>query len=143
MSLRKLTGGPADPDGRPRPKLTEVTRPTVEIIDELPTVVDIVDGAGAPVVTVAELDTPQAIVHVVEPYGVDPRTLVDPDEVPVNTPLVWHVDVNGVWRYGSIDDARWGQEIRFAADEQDPDEAPVGAVWVDWESGTIYEAEEA
>lgn len=118
-----------------------LTDPTREVV--------VVDGDTARVITddqsqvVAAEQRNPLLVHVVEPVGVDPRTLVAAEEVPVNEPLVWRVDANGVWRYGSIDEARWGEEIRFADEAPDPSQAPLGATWVDFVEGTIHKAEEA
>lgn len=105
-------------------------------------------------VTLVEISTgdPTTLL-VTEPVSVDPRALglhaddlVDVDGVtaaPILTAFVLVKGADGVLRPTSapaLAHLHWGEEIRFADVEPDVD-APPGATWVDYTTGTVYRAE--
>lgn len=95
---------------------------------------------------------------ITEPVSVDPGSmglelddLADADgfaTAPTETPLVLYRGADGVLRPTRVDaiaHTHWGEEIRFG--EGDPAEAapvaPHGATFVDYVTGTIYQARES
>lgn len=147
MPVRDLTGStsPAPEHGR-----LESAGPAVEITSSDHALV-ITESDGTTLVEIRSPAEPSTLL-ISEPVMVDPRAAglgiadladVDAADAPVNVPLVWTLGSDGIWRTSDIDAARWGDEIRFAAAEPAVSEAPVGATWVDYQTGTIYRAEEA
>ena len=56
---------------------------------------------------------------------------VDLAGAPVDTPVVWRLGGDGIWRVQPADDTSWSTPVQFSTDQPDPDTAPRGALWVE------------